>query len=273
MPGDPIRVLSDIHYGDRSSRVVRMEALRPLADGAAALVLNGDTLDTRPGPRPEHTDLCRREVVEFFSGVGAPVTFITGNHDPDISGRHWLDLAQGRVWAFHGDVLFDEVVPWATDAGTIRRRVRSALSDAGGRADALPLRERMELLRVVTRAVPQRHQSEPRAGRYLLRLCLDLLWPPWRVPRLIGAWRTIPERARRFVRLYRPQARFALIGHTHRPGIWRAPKGVTVVNTGAFTRPFPCWVADVEPDRLRIRSVRRAHGEFRLDGAVAEFAF
>jgi len=51
VPPAVTRIFSDLHFGDRASRARRLAQLRPLLDGVDALVLNGDTLDTRPGPR------------------------------------------------------------------------------------------------------------------------------------------------------------------------------------------------------------------------------
>lgn len=272
MPGDPIRVISDIHFGDRSSRVVDLGALRPIAEGVGTLVLNGDTLDTRPGPAPERTAECRERVASFFASLGIPVSYLTGNHDPDISEAHWLDLADGRGWAIHGDVLFEDVVPWGADGPAIRRRVRAALAARGGRPEQLPLAERFALLRPITAAVRQRHQSETRPVPYVMRLLRDILWPPWRLPRMFAAWRTAPKKARQFAARYRPKSRFTLIGHTHRPGLWRAPDGGLVVNTGSFARPFSCWAADILGDVLRIREIRQGGGVFRAGPVVAEFS-
>jgi hypothetical protein len=66
MAAEVIRIFSDLHYGDRSSRITRLAALAPLAEGAAAVIVNGDSLDTRPGPHPAFTATCRAEVQAFF---------------------------------------------------------------------------------------------------------------------------------------------------------------------------------------------------------------
>ncbi|MBC7369402.1 MAG: hypothetical protein H7343_21760, partial [Undibacterium sp.] len=36
------RILSDLHYGDRASRLLSLGQLRPLLDGPDHVVLNGD---------------------------------------------------------------------------------------------------------------------------------------------------------------------------------------------------------------------------------------
>ena len=38
----------------------------PLLEGASRLIVNGDAVDTRPGPAPELTAALRREIVAFF---------------------------------------------------------------------------------------------------------------------------------------------------------------------------------------------------------------
>ena len=111
MPDDPIRIVSDIHFADRSSRVGALDELRPLFVDVASLVLNGDTLDTRPGSDPGK----RGEVLGWLAKAGPDVTIITGNHDPDLSSTHWAEFSEGSVFVTHGDILFDSIVPWSKD--------------------------------------------------------------------------------------------------------------------------------------------------------------
>ena len=68
-----------------------------------------------------------------------------------------------------------------------------------------------------------------------------------------------------------PLARFALIGHIHRPGCWRLPNGVVVLNTGSFCPPLGAALIDVRPTRLTLRAVVRRRGEFRPGAVLAEF--
>jgi predicted phosphodiesterase len=75
-----------------------------------------------------------------------------------------------------------------------------------------------------------------------------------------------------FVRLHRPQAKFFLVGHTHRPGAFRTPSGVVVINTGSFCRPFGGSVVDLSGDRVIVRSIAVRDGAFHLGGILAEFA-
>ncbi len=270
MGDEPIRILSDLHYGDRSCRVQSLEQLRPLLDGAASIVLNGDTLDTRQGRHPQRTAQKRREVLDFFAGAGLPVTYLTGNHDPDFSREHALEFESGRILVTHGDVLFEAIVPWARNAAEIRHKILAALlalpGDAGSRLDG-----RLHAFRQVAASLPQRHQMEPDPLRYALSLAGETVWPPQRVLSILRAWREAPGRAAALARRHRPKARFIAIGHTHRPGVWRTASGIVVVNTGSFCRPFGAMALEITPGRLRVRQIEARAGRFHPGAAVAEF--
>jgi predicted phosphodiesterase len=266
-----IRIVSDVHYADRSSRVRSLGQLRPLLEGATSFVFNGDTLDTRPDRNPQRTAERRREVLEFFASAGTPVTFLTGNHDPDLSRQHAVEFEGGRILVTHGDVLFDTIVPWAKDAAAIRQKVLAALAalpeDGSCRLDG-----RLAAFRSVAATIPQRHQSEPDPLRYALRLVGDTVWPPHRALSILRAWREAPGRAAALARKHRPRAKFIIIGHTHRPGVWQTASGIVVVNTGSFCRPFGTMAAEVADGSIRIRRVELRDGEFHPGARVAEFA-
>ena len=268
---DVIRILSDLHYGDRGSAIKSLPALAPLFDGAGSLVLNGDTLDTRPSPDPAATAALRTEVRGFFARSAPPTTFLTGNHDPDFSTDHALDLAGGQIFVTHGDIIFDDLVPWSQDAPLIRERLAAEFATIPPEIrDQLDVR--LAVFRRVSATIPQRHQSERNRLKYTLGFMKDTVWPPGRVMRVLRAWQRGPRLAAELTRRYRPQARFTLIGHIHHFGRWRLPNGVTVINTGSFCPPLGGCVVDVAPGRLTLRRIVHERGEFRLGKTVAEFA-
>ena len=270
MSTDVIRILSDLHYGDRASRIRTLPALAPLFEGVASLVLNGDTIDTRPSRTTEVTAALRAETREFFGQSAPPTTFLTGNHDPDISTRHTLDLAGGRIFVTHGDIIFEDLVPWGQDAPVIRERIARELAklDPAVREQLDP---RLAVYRRVAASIPQRHQSERNGLKYTLGLLADTIWPPLRILRVLGAWRRAPGLAAALSQRYRPHAGFIVIGHIHRPGFWRMPNGVTVINTGSFGPPLGGWLVDVHPDRLTLRAIDQRQHEFHPGRIVAEF--
>ena len=269
MPRERTRILSDIHYGDQSSRVLRLAQMRPLFDGVDRLVLNGDTLDTRPGPAPEHTTQIRAEVLEFFPREVTATTFLSGNHDADFSPTHHLDLAGGAVFVTHGDIFFDNIVPWSADVPLITRLLQEEFAPVP-EAQRRDLDVRLAVFRRVAVRVPQRHQSERNRLKYLASLLVDTVWPPLRIVNIFRSWRVMPQRASETARRYRPHAKFILAGHTHRRGIWPTA-GVTVINTGAFCRPFGSYAVDVSDDALTVRTIELRNAEFRIGATVAEF--
>ena len=264
------RILSDIHYGDRLSRVRSFAQLLPLCEGVERLVLNGDTLDTRDGPDPAHTDRCRAEVARFFARAPCRATFLTGNHDPDISGQHTLDLEGGRVFVFHGDILFESMVPWGHDAEPIRASIRAAFAALPPGAEQR-LEDRIRVYRRVAGSVRQRHQAERRPLRYAYRFLTDTVWPLPSLLNMLRAWRDLPRLAAGLASRHRPRARFVVVGHTHRPGVWKRPSGVVVINTGSFSPPFGGCVVDLAGDRLCVRRIAEKNGGFCVGRTLAEF--
>lgn len=265
-----IRIFSDIHYGDRSSRVRSLGQLAPLFDGADTVVLNGDSLDTRSGPYPARTAEIRAEAAGFFAQAAPQIVLMTGNHDPDLSPLHAQTLAGGQVLVTHGDVLFENIVPWGRDVPLIRKIVseeeaRHAPLDDGS------LEARLLVFRRACARIPQRHQVEKNRWKHLLSYTLDTFWPPQSAGRVLWAWQVAPERAAALAETHRPKARFVIIGHTHRPGVWRTRSGRVVINTGSFTRPLGSCLVELTPGRLRVRRVVARRGAFHPDRTMAEF--
>ena len=266
----PIRIVSDVHFAERASRLRSLGQLRPLAEGVSMLVFNGDTLDTRRGRDNERTERIRREVLDYFGSLGTPVTFLTGNHDPDLTRQHSLELASGRVLITHGDVLFENIVPWSTEAKMMRQKVIQALAALPGDGSSR-LEGRLDAFRSAAASIQQRHQSERDPVRYAIRLAGDTVWPPNRILKIMQAWREAPDRAAALAGKHRPKARFIVIGHTHRPGVWRTASGIVVINTGSFCRPFGAMAAEVGARTLVVRRVESRGGAFEPGPEVAEF--
>jgi predicted phosphodiesterase len=268
--GPLTRVISDVHFADRSSRVRSLGQLDPLLEGVSALVMNGDTLDTRMGKRPQWTEERRQEVLAYFRSAGIPVTLLTGNHDPDISAVHSEELEGGRVFVTHGDVMFDDIVPWSTEASRIRARIAEALSSLPA-GTAGTFEGRVAAFRRVAAALPQRHQSERNFFKYAARLAGDTVWPPTRALTILRAWRSVPSLAAALAAEHRPRAQVVVVGHTHKPGAWKTPGGTAVINSGAFCVPFGAYAVDIRGGVVRAVRLEARRGSYRPGRVVAEY--
>lgn len=259
------RILSDVHYGEGACLVTDLRQLDPLLADVAA-VLNGDTIDTRPHPQAGLVERLRADVMAWLRG--RPVTLLTGNHDPEIGTLHHLDLAGGAVLVTHGDVVFDEIVPWSIDAGMIRALVARERT-------AFPQPTFADLLvahRRAAWAIPRRLKTGVPPLRACGNFLTDTIWPPLRIPRILRSWLELPDRAAAFAARHRPAARCIVVGHTHRPGVWTQPDGRVVINTGSYCRPLGRLIVDVAADHVAARRVIRRGRDFHPGPVVAEIA-
>ena len=268
---DVIRIFSDLHYGDRASNLRSLADLKPLFEGAAQIVLNGDTLDTRASRTPLATEAATKEAIKFFETHAPPTTWLTGNHDPTISDLHAVEFADRRVFVTHGDILFENLVPWGRDASVLSARVAAELARLSP-AEREQLDERFVAYRRAAESIPQRHQSERNPLKYALGFASDTIWPPLRILHVLKAWKEAPARAASLLKRHNLPAKVFVMGHTHRLGVTHAPGGLLVINTGSFCPPCAGGVVDISSTHVLLRSVERRANEFRLGTTIAEFA-
>jgi predicted phosphodiesterase len=265
------RIFSDLHYGDRASALTELPALRPALEDVSEVILNGDTLDTRPSPDPEMTQSLRDEVIDFFQRNHPSVAFLTGNHDPDLSQAHAVERFDRQVLVSHGDILFDEMVPWGQDATLLRQRVNEELNRLTP-CERIEFETRLAAFRRAALTIPQRHQSQKNGLKYALGFLTDTVWPPMRVLHILRAWREAPERAAALVTRHDFPSKYFVMGHTHRLGAVRTRSGLVVLNTGSFCPPGGSGVVDITEDQIVLRRLERKNREYRLGPTLAEFA-
>jgi predicted phosphodiesterase len=264
-----IRIFSDIHYGDKASGVVDLKQLLPLFEGAEHIILNGDTLDTRVSPNPTKTDKDKAEVIHFTTTLKLPVSCITGNHDPDISDTHHLEFASGQIVVMHGDLAFDNIVPWGKDAPLLKKQIINALALL---RDPITIEQKLQVYREISKALPQGHQAEKNLLKYSALFLRDTAWPPWRLLFMLKAWKDMPSKIARLVTKERPAARYIIVGHTHLPGFWTTRHGVTVINTGSFCPPLGCACVEITKTKIIVRHVTRRAKQYYLGKQLSEFA-
>jgi predicted phosphodiesterase len=269
-PTEPILVLSDLHLGHRASRIKHPDQLTPILDGPGSVIFNGDTSEMRNSEDRLVGRKLAADLARICHQTGRKAFFVNGNHDPTVSSTNHLDLASGAVLVTHGDILFLDVAPWSRDAEHYRKKHRQILDGLGpdGYADfekrlLASKRTSIELQMLE----PPLTRGRSSGFRLLIRSC----WPPWRPLMIIKAWGEVPGRAADLARVFRPEARFVLVGHTHCPGIWRVAPRV-IINTGSFVPYFGACAAIIESGRLEVRKVVFCRQQFVLGKLLRKFA-
>lgn len=234
---EPVRILSDLHLGHKVSRIDDVETLRPLIAGAGTVIFNGDTWQALPGPFFDKSKAMFDHLRAICAEERADAVFLTGNHDPDLPGKGWLELADGKIVITHGDALLHSGSPW-------KREILAA----GTRVDEIwsryPLAEhdiddRIEVARAVARELCT---VEYPSGRHFIQRVIDALIPPRRAVVMLEAWLHEGASGSRFCENYFPNAEFLILGHFHHHGCWMR-RGRVVIDTGSFMNPARArWV-------------------------------
>jgi predicted phosphodiesterase len=266
---EPLRILSDVHLGHPASLVGDPAELAPLFNGIPTVVFNGDTVEHRFRKDQEQARKHLGALKKVCSELGSAAVFLNGNHDPDISPCNHLDLAGGAVLVTHGDMLFHDISPWSIEAGIMGDAHRRALDEIG--EDAFyDFEKRLHANKRASLALELHESSIPRGRLARVVTYLRESWPPWRPMQIIRCWMEVPGRAVDLARVFRPRARFILIGHSHYSGVWkRGPR--VIINTGSFLPIAGRFLVDLEGNRLSIRKIARIRGKFQAGKTVREF--
>ena len=267
---DPTIIISDLHLGHRASQIRDPEELVPILKEARSVIFNGDTVEMRTGVDRAVGRHMAAVIARLCHNIGCRATFINGNHDPSISKIDHLDLMDGRILVTHGDILFLGVAPWSRQALAYRTIHLRALAELG--PDALMSFEKRLLatkrtsikLQLMERPVTE-HSIAPR-----VRILLQQFWPPHRPFMIIRAWLRTPTLAARLRDLFRPNARYVMVGHTHYPGVWRRGP-VTVINTGSYVLHFGALAVILDRESVEIRKVKKQKDGFALGKRIARF--
>jgi predicted phosphodiesterase len=266
---EPIRILSDLHFGHPASIVAQPEQLAPLLREAKTVIFNGDTVELRylRGRRIGMRNA--RLVREICEAAGARPVFINGNHDPILSNLGHVDLADGAVVVTHGDLLFHDISPWSHDSEILAEAHTRELATLDEDA-LLDFEKRLHASKRAALAIELHRPRMPRDSLAALRTVLRECWPPWRPLQVFHSWAVTPARAEALMRVFRPRARFILIGHTHFSGCWQ--RGArTIINTGSFLPLSGRMAIDIMGGSLTVRPVVIERGVFKAGAPLMHF--
>ncbi len=226
---EPVLILSDLHLGHGGSVLTDVSMLEPMLEGAATLLLNGDTWqELTPQFRDRALEL-RADLQAMCHRRGVDLIMMPGNHDPGESGPRYVELAQGRVVVMHGDGVFIEGAPWNRMALRRHRElwqlIRSHVLDT--------VEQRLELVNRVAYILVTPHHNR---SRRLWTKVLDAIYPPQRALYMLIAWWTMVTETARMASDYFPRAEVVIFGHFHRAGSWLVGNRV-ILNSGSFMPP------------------------------------
>lgn len=258
-------IISDTHLGRPHCAAASAAALRPLWQGADQCVINGDIAEIH---HPDQWAVAARQTMQLFDLCEADdveLTMLSGNHDPFISDIRHLHLAKDAVLVTHGDVLHPAVAPWSPAAG----RIRAAYHDALASVD-VAARDELEqrLIAAQHASHAEWHDLKKETSKSTL---LGMMTRPWAIVQVMLYWRQVPRLAAEFAARCAPRARFVVIGHTHRPGIWHVDERV-IINTGCYGFPGSPRAVVLEGNRLSVWRIVMRSGAYHLaDRPLAQF--
>lgn len=267
-----IRILSDLHWGHKASRVKELDALESLVCGADTVIFNGDTVEQKFEDSPAHLNhplppIGRlKDKIESFN---SRALFLTGNHDPEVSNAHYCAIDNGSIIITHGDAIFDAIAPWSANARMLKKLVEQGL----GKYHADGPTPFYDYLQVFKEASIREHailkDYDPSVwGK--IEIFARQAWPPNRPLKILECWKNAPKKAVDLMTQFGISPEFLIIGHTHKPDI-SVVGGTTVINTGAFL-PWPGATAvDIDSNGITVRKVLHRKGEFSLGETVKRF--
>ncbi|MCF3651822.1 metallophosphoesterase [Synoicihabitans lomoniglobus] len=258
-----LRILSDLHLHDASCPIRKVEDLSPLLHDVDELWICGDSCDNQSGIDPDAVAAMR----SFFEDRVATVRFITGNHDPDISTTHELQTAEGRLWAVHGDVFLDDIVPWSRARDQLVARL-GRVRQAHPELDFNHLPDRLRLMRLACTGFhrefdPQRTDILYKTWRLMLEF-----FPPRQAWAMFRTWRTFADQAIARADQWRPHAQIIVTGHVHFPRVWQRGHR-HVINCGAFPGPLGAFAVDLVDDVVTVHRITSRGDNWYPDRTVA----
>lgn len=268
-----IRILSDLHWGHKASRIKDIDSLRGLISGIDTIIFNGDTFEQKFEDSPAHRKHPLPPISQLKDKVaewGSKAFFITGNHDPKISNAHYCELNQKDIIVTHGDAIFDSIAPWSVNSQVLHQLVQKGLKnfEASDQSSSF-----YHFLQVYKDASVEEHallkDYDPTVwGK--IQIFARQAWPPTRALKVLECWNKAAANAVDLMRRFELSPQFLIIGHTHKPSISKIGE-TTVINTGAFL-PWPgANAVDIESDRISVRKIKHWNGQFSPGKTVAQF--
>ncbi len=264
-----IRILSDLHIGHKSSLLKEAGAIKPLAEDVDLLILNGDTVESKYADseaRRKQELPSFRDVDEEIRSWGIKTLYLTGNHDPDIGGHHYLQIAGSEILITHGDGIFENIAPWSRNAKALKETVQMLLANRR-------VQDFQSYLQAIKDAETEAHRKSPEYdptvwGKF--NMFVKQAWPPNHIFGILKCWKQTPRKAADMVKRFNVKPEFLIIGHTHKPGIWNV-SGTWIINTGSFFIWPGAYCVDITPEGIVCQKISKLGRSLELAGEIRRF--
>jgi len=256
---EPVRIISDLHLAHPGSTVSAIQELRPLLEGAGTVLFNGDTFELRKKALLQKARDYRMQLEQLCDELGVEPVFLTGNHDPEVSGTHYLDLCRGKVFLTHGDILYEDVSPWSKLIGEMRELLERIRCEY-----PLDYLDDLDLSLEVAKRIALETRARPAISDGRMRKLRTLLaeaWPPHRPVMILKTWLRSHYLGHSVRNRFRPGADFIIYGHTHRALIHKQ-EDKYVINTGAFMPLSRAMLVEISAGTVSVNDVCRRSGQF-----------
>ncbi|MDP7005160.1 MAG: metallophosphoesterase family protein [Phycisphaerales bacterium] len=253
-------ILSDIHFGKRSSTVKSVDQLRPLWQGFDALVLNGDTSELHSKYQSDASIKAIDDVIAATDEDDVHLTLLCGNHDPTISDREHLWFHNKATLVFHGHTPINGVAPWSWRCKHIAEHNNKYIQSNGDGFKEQLIATRNASIMAATGRFKQHRPSPLHMMMLGLPAAYSVLKCWWNYPTIVAQW----------TKQYAPSASFVITGHIHHAGIWKRD-GITVINTGCFGFPSHPRAVVIDNDVMKISRIKNSKNNYELGRVCASW--
>jgi len=269
---EPVVIISDVHITNSNGWKEQIDELRRLWATGGTVVFNGDTVGGKKASDGTSAEEILTYISEQCAKDGAEAVFLAGNSDYFLDVAKHLLLAEGRILITHGDVIFPQMAPWWDKAHLYRATRNSALRKMPQESRST-LEGQLASTREAMAELANGNSCENNNGSFLN--CIQRLqwWlaKPRRGWAIIQAWKKMPSMAAKFTAQYADEAKFIIIGHTHRAGVWQVADKI-VVNTGSFAGFGQPVIVHFTDGKLLVQKLARRQNKFFPEKTIANFS-
>lgn len=247
---EPIYILSDLHLGHAASHIKDVEQLRPILEGAGTVIFNGDTWHECLEEQYPKSKKLLEDLKALCDQLDVIPVFLPGNHDKSINSTHYLELYEGRITIFHGDLIYPAVSPWSLYYLKQKKEV-DLLIHENLKPDAT-LQNRFDLsLKVITQMIKIAPAFKTQSTYDFF---LNLIWPPQRLWTLLRIRRQSRKAMQSFSKRYFPRAQTIVYGHFHHACHYKR-NDVDYINTGAPMVGCGAHLVEITAKKVKIYKI------------------